>query len=82
MNNIISQNFKNVLKNKIKILISQILYKTIDNIVENIFIANDQNQYFQLFANVQDSIRNLIKTTMLTSPSNIIKQNHIIHFLH
>lgn len=34
MNISISQNFKNVLKNKIKILISPILYKSIDFIVE------------------------------------------------
>ena len=37
MNISISQNFKNVLKNKIKILISPILYKSIDFLVDNLF---------------------------------------------
>src|SRR5574344_1275330 len=67
MNNIISQNFKNVLKNKIKILISPILYKTIDNIVENIFITTDQTKYFQLISGIQSAVRDLIRTTIITT---------------
>lgn len=42
MDNIISQNFKNVLK----ILISPILYKNVDNIIENIFNNSEEGKYF------------------------------------
>ena len=46
MNISISQNFKNVLKNKIKILISPILYKSIDFIIDNLFEINNPDKYF------------------------------------
>ena len=43
----ISQNLKNVLKNKIKILISPILYKTVDFIVDNLLVDdNSSTKYF------------------------------------
>lgn len=35
--NIISQNFKNVLKNRIKILITPILYQFVDSLVDSFF---------------------------------------------
>ena len=38
MNNIISQNFKKMLKNKIKTIISPILYNIVDLMIENIFV--------------------------------------------
>lgn len=67
MDNIISQNFKNVLKNKIKILISPILYKNVDNIVENIFNNSEEGKYFQLTYTIENSIKDLIKKTIVTT---------------
>lgn len=67
MDNIISQNFKNVLKNKIKILISPILYKTVDNIVENIFNNSEEGKYFQLTYTIENSIKDLIKKTIVVT---------------
>ena len=49
--NIISQNFKNALKNKIKILITPIYYNLIDSIVDNIGNNNfDFSKYFSIFS--------------------------------
>ena len=67
MNNIISQNFKNMLKNKIKVFISPMLYDTIDLIVENIFVNNNDNKYIHLFSNVQTSFNRLIKSTIIST---------------
>ena len=63
----ISQNLKNVLKNKIKILISPILYKTIDSIVDNLFSQNNVNKYFDLISSVQTSVRSLIKSVVIST---------------
>ena len=63
----ISQNLKNVLKNRIKILISPILYETIDTIVDNLFLQNDFNKYFQLISSVQSSVRDLIRSVVIAS---------------
>ena len=52
MYNIISQNLKNVLKNKIKTLITPILYNSVDFIVDNLFANNAQNKYFSLLSNI------------------------------
>ena len=56
MNISISQNFKNVLKNKIKILISPILYKSIDFIVDNLFEINNPDKYFYFMNTIQSSV--------------------------
>ena len=42
----IPQNFKNVLKNRIKILISPILYNMVDFMVDNLFSESIENKYF------------------------------------
>ena len=42
----ISQNLKNVLKNRIKILISPILYNMVDFIIDNLFATDLENKYF------------------------------------
>ena len=63
----ISQNLKNVLKNKIKILISPILYKTIDSIVDNLFLQNNINKYFDLISSVQTSVRYLIRAIVIST---------------
>ena len=51
----ISQNLKNVLKNRIKIIVSPILYKTIDFMVDNLFAKDVKNKYFSLISGVQTS---------------------------
>ena len=63
----ISQNLKNVLKNRIKILISPILYETIDTIVDNLFLQNNINKYFQLISSVQSSVRDLVRSVVIAS---------------
>ena len=67
MNNIISQNFKKMLKNKIKTIISPILYDTVDLMVENIFVNKHENKYINLFLNVQTSLNDLIRKTIVTT---------------
>ena len=71
--NSITQNFKNVLKNKIKVLINPILYNTIDFIVENILTNNDENRYYNFISGIQDSLRNLIKSVLVTTIEEIDK---------
>ena len=63
----ISQNLKNVLKNKIKILISPILYKTIDSIVDNLFLQNNINKYFDLISSIQISVKYLIRSIIIST---------------
>ena len=72
MNISISQNFKNVLKNKIKILISPILYKSIDFIVDNLFEINNPDKYFYFMNTIQSSVKELIKILLLQPLKNLI----------
>lgn len=67
MINSISQNLKNVLKNKIKILITPILYNSVDFIVDNLFAKDAENKYFSLLANIQSSTRELIRKIIVTT---------------
>ena len=53
--NIISQNFKNVLKNKIKIIISSTLYKYVDILVDNFSFSHGNNNNYFNFINLIDS---------------------------
>ena len=53
--NIISQNFKEMLKNKIKIIISTNLYKYIDFFVDNLSFADSNNFNYFNFINLLDS---------------------------
>ena len=64
----ISQKLKNVLKNRIKILISPILYETIDFMVDNLLVDNiSGGKYFSLISNVQSSTRELIKNVVIST---------------
>ena len=66
--NIISQNFKNALKNKIKILITPIYYNLIDSIVDNIGNNNfDFSKYFSLFHSVQSSVRDSMRLIIVST---------------
>lgn len=67
MNISISQNLKNVLKNKIKILISPILYNTVDIMVDNLLLSNSESLYFSMFSTIQSSVRELIKNIIITT---------------
>ena len=72
MNISISQNLKNVLKNRIKILINPILYQTVDFMVDNLFLQNDDNnKYFSLFANIQSSVREMIRNVVVSTFEDI-----------
>ena len=64
----ISQKLKNVLKNKIKILITPTLYETIDFMIDNLLVDNNSNsKYFSLISNVQSSIRELVKKVVIST---------------
>lgn len=72
--NIISQNFKNVLKNKIKILITPTLYSFIDLLVDNFsFCNNNSTNYLNLFSMVQESTRDCIKSIIISTFEEIDK---------
>ena len=59
--NIISQNFKDVLKNKIKIIISSTLYKYVDVLVDNFsFTTWNSNNYFNFINLIDSSFRKYI----------------------
>ena len=63
----ISQNLKNVLKNRIKIIVSPILYKTIDFMVDNLFAKDVKNKYFSLISGVQTSTREIVKSIIIST---------------
>ena len=65
--NSIPQNFKNVLKNRIKILITPILYNTVDFLVDNLFAQNLENKYFSLLSSIQSSTRELIRNVVIST---------------
>ena len=66
--NIISQNFKNALKNKIKFLITPIYYNLVDSIVDNIGNNNfDFSKYFSFFASIQSSVRETIRSIIIST---------------
>lgn len=63
----ISQNLKDVLKNRIKILISPILYNLIDFMVDNLFATNTENMYFWLISTVQSSVREMVRKAIIST---------------
>jgi hypothetical protein len=64
----ISQKLKNVLKNRIKILINPILYNNIDFMVDNLLVNNDVNNiYFSMFSNIQSSVREIIRNVVIST---------------
>lgn len=70
--NIISQNFKNVLKNKVKILITPTLYRFVDILIDNFSLdTNDSNNYINLFSTIQESTRNCIKSIIVSTFNQI-----------
>ena len=70
--NIISQNFKNVLKNKIKILITPTLYRFVDILIDNFSLdTNDSSNYINIFSTIQESTRNCIKSIIVSTFNQI-----------
>ena len=68
MENIISQNFKDVLKNKIKNSISSNLSEQVDFLLNHLFVSEqDYNKYFSFFSSIQDTTREIIKNIIITT---------------
>ena len=68
MENIISQNFKNVLKNKIKNSISSILAKQVDFLIDNLFVSQqDYNKYFSFISSIQETTREIIRNIIIST---------------
>ena len=66
--NIISQNFKNVLKNRIKILITPVLYQLVDSIIDSFSFDNSNyNNYFYLFSEVQEATKQFIRSIIVST---------------
>lgn len=66
--NIISQNFKNVLKNRIKILITPVLYQLVDSLIDSFsFDNNNYSNYFYLFSEIQETTRQFIKSVIIST---------------
>ena len=64
----ISQKLKNVLKNRIKILINPILYETVDFMIDNLLHDSSSNgKYFALFSNIQLSVREMIRNVIIST---------------
>ncbi len=73
--NIISQNFKNLLKNKIKNLIATNLYDYIDIIIDNFSLnINDNFNYFNFINLLNNSTRNFILNTISSTFEEIDTQ--------
>ena len=73
--NIISHNFKNVLKNKIKSLIIPNLYSLIDFFIDNLPISiNGKLDYFSFFYNASEVSRQAIKSLIVSSLEELDNQ--------
>lgn len=73
--NIISQNFKIMLKNKLKTLISTNLYNSVDFIVDNFSLnSNDNYNYFNFTNLLNNSIRTLILSVISSTFEEIDTQ--------
>jgi len=66
--NIISQDFKNVLKIRLKNLINPILYNFIDTIVDDFAFGNiDFSKYLSMFSSIQSSTREIMKSIIVST---------------
>lgn len=72
---IISQNLKIAVKNRIKILITPIFYNLIDELIDNIGKDDfDFSKYFSLFSSIQSSVREAVKTIIISPFEEIDKE--------
>ena len=67
MKPIISQNLLNVLKNKIIPVISLKLFNDVEFLLNNLFIDNCSNHYFNLIYKVQTSARDMVKSIVVST---------------
>lgn len=65
MNTIITQKIKEVLKNKIFSVISQKIYEMVNVVIESITSKDASTRYLALISNLQNSIRNIVKSTLV-----------------
>ena len=66
MNTIITQKIKDVLKNKIFSVFSQKIYEMVDIAIESITSNSANTRYLALISNLQTSIRNIVKSTLVS----------------
>ena len=72
--NSISQNLRNVIKNRIKTLISPIFYNMVDFSVDNLFSNYDSDKYLYFIASFQKSVREYIKTVIVSTFEEIDRE--------
>ena len=66
MNTIITQKIKDVLKNKIFSVFSQKIYEMVNIAIESINSNSANTRYLALISNLQTSIRNIVKSTLVS----------------
>lgn len=67
MKPIISQNLLNVLKNKIIPIISLNLFNDVEFLLNNIFVNDGSNHYFNLIYRIQTSAREIVKSIVIST---------------
>ena len=67
MKPIISQNLLNMLKNKIIPLISLKLFNDVEFLLNNLFVNNGSNHYFNLIYKIQTSARDIVKSIVIST---------------
>ena len=67
MKTIISQNLLNVLKNKIIPIISLKLFNDVEFLLNNLFVNNGSNHYFNLIYKIQTSARDMVKSIVIST---------------
>lgn len=67
MKPIISQNLLNVLKNKIIPIISLNLFNDVEFLLNNLFVTDGSNHYFNLIYKIQTSARNIVKSIVTST---------------
>ena len=67
MKPVISQKLLNVLKNKIIPIISLKLFNDVEFLLNNLFINNGSNHYFNLIYRIQTSARDMVKSIVIST---------------
>ena len=67
MKPIISQNLLNVLKNKIIPVISLNLFNDVEFLLNNLFVKDGSNHYFNLIYKLQTSARDIVKSIIIST---------------
>jgi len=75
MNNIITQKIKEVLKSKLFSVISQKNYELLNVVIESITSKYASTRYLTLISNLQNSIRNIVKSTIVSLFETLATEN-------